>query len=59
MKAVALQGREGVQLLIYLLEQQQECAVALLCLLSHENDENKWAITAASGILHSFKFWRS
>jgi hypothetical protein len=50
----ALQGREGVQLLISLLglssEQQQECAVALLCLLSNENDESKWAITAAGGI---------
>ncbi|KAL3829917.1 hypothetical protein ACJIZ3_018719 [Penstemon smallii] len=49
----ALQGREGIQLLISLLglsEQQQECAVALLCLLSHENDESKWAITAAGGI---------
>jgi hypothetical protein len=47
----ALQGREGVQLLISLLglssEQQQECAVALLCLLSNENDESKWSITAA------------
>ncbi|AQL01006.1 binding [Zea mays] len=47
----ALQGREGVQLLISLLglssEQQQECAVALLALLSKENDESKWAITAA------------
>lgn len=31
-------------------EQQQECAVALLCLLSNENDESKWAITAAGGI---------
>uniref|UniRef100_M8C6H0 U-box domain-containing protein 12 n=1 Tax=Aegilops tauschii TaxID=37682 RepID=M8C6H0_AEGTA len=50
----ALQGREGVQLLISLLglssEQQQECAVALLALLSKENDECKWAITAAGGI---------
>ncbi|KAG2605385.1 hypothetical protein PVAP13_4NG077500 [Panicum virgatum] len=50
----ALQGREGVQLLISLLglssEQQQECAVALLALLSKENDESKWAITAAGGI---------
>jgi hypothetical protein len=50
----ALQGREGIQLLISLLglssEQQQECAVALLCLLSNENDESKWAITAAGGI---------
>ncbi|KAI9164785.1 hypothetical protein LWI28_002029 [Acer negundo] len=50
----ALQGREGVQLFISLLglssEQQQECAVALLCLLSNENDESKWAITAAGGI---------
>jgi Armadillo/beta-catenin-like repeat len=50
----ALQGREGVQLLISLLglssEQQQECAVALLSLLSNENDECKWAITAAGGI---------
>ncbi|VFQ96027.1 unnamed protein product [Cuscuta campestris] len=31
-------------------QQQQECAVALLCLLSDENDESKWAITAAGGI---------
>ncbi|KAJ6353632.1 hypothetical protein OIU76_002621 [Salix suchowensis] len=31
-------------------ELQQECAVALLCLLSNENDESKWAITAAGGI---------
>ncbi|KAI3723067.1 hypothetical protein L2E82_34392 [Cichorium intybus] len=50
----ALQGREGVQMLISLLglssEQQQECAVALLCMLSNENDESKWAITAAGGI---------
>ncbi|XP_074321209.1 protein CELLULOSE SYNTHASE INTERACTIVE 1-like isoform X2 [Silene latifolia] len=50
----ALQGRDGVQLLISLLglssEQQQECAVALLSLLSNENDESKWAITAAGGI---------
>ncbi|KAI5431030.1 hypothetical protein KIW84_035253 [Lathyrus oleraceus] len=50
----ALQGREGVQLLISLIglssEQQQECAVALLCLLSNENDESKWVITAAGGI---------
>lgn len=50
----ALQGRDGVQLLISSLglssEQQQECAVALLCLLSNENDESKWAITAAGGI---------
>ncbi|KAJ0703864.1 putative C2 domain, armadillo-like helical, C2 domain superfamily protein [Helianthus annuus] len=50
----ALQGREGVQMLISLLglssEQQQECAVALLCLLSNENDDSKWAITAAGGI---------
>ena len=50
----ALQGREGVQLLISLLglssEQQQECAVALLCMLSNENDERKWAITIAGGI---------
>jgi hypothetical protein len=49
-----LQGREGVQLLIILLglssAQQQECAVALLALLSKENDESKWAITAAVGI---------
>ncbi|KAK7324498.1 hypothetical protein VNO77_28089 [Canavalia gladiata] len=28
----------------------QECAVSLLCLPSHENDESKWAITAAYGI---------
>ncbi|PKA58082.1 U-box domain-containing protein 4 [Apostasia shenzhenica] len=50
----SLQGREGVQLLISLLglssEQQQECSVALLSLLSAENDESKWAITAAGGI---------
>lgn len=50
----ALHGRDGVQLLISLLglssEQQQECAVALLCLLTEENDESKWAITAAGGI---------
>ncbi|KAH9307905.1 hypothetical protein KI387_035816, partial [Taxus chinensis] len=50
----AFKGREGVQLLISLLglssEQQQECAVALLCMLSNENDESKWAITAAGGI---------
>lgn len=31
-------------------EQQQECAIALLSLLSNENDESKWAITAAGGI---------
>ncbi|KAK9134340.1 hypothetical protein Syun_013670 [Stephania yunnanensis] len=51
---LALQGRDGVQLLISLLglssEQQQECAVALLSLLAKENDESKWAITAAGGI---------
>ncbi|XP_074300131.1 protein CELLULOSE SYNTHASE INTERACTIVE 1-like [Silene latifolia] len=50
----ALQERDGIQLLISLLglssEQQQECAVALLSLLSNENDESKWAITAAGGI---------
>ncbi|RWR93044.1 LOW QUALITY PROTEIN: C2 calcium-dependent membrane targeting [Cinnamomum micranthum f. kanehirae] len=50
----ALKGRQGVQLLISLLglssEQQQECVVALLCLLCNENDESKWAITAAGGI---------
>ncbi|XP_020575836.1 protein CELLULOSE SYNTHASE INTERACTIVE 1 [Phalaenopsis equestris] len=51
----ALQGRQGVQLLISLLglsseQQQQECAVSLLCLLSDENNESKWAITAAGGI---------
>ncbi|KAI5390752.1 hypothetical protein KIW84_075882 [Lathyrus oleraceus] len=50
----ALQGREGVQQLISLLgllsEQQQECAIALLCLLSDENVESKWAITAVVGI---------
>ncbi|XP_078444908.1 binding protein [Wolffia australiana] len=50
----AFGGREGVQLLISLLglasEQQQECAVALLSLLSSENDDCKWAITAAGGI---------
>ncbi|GJY29810.1 cellulose synthase interactive 1-like protein [Tanacetum coccineum] len=32
------------------LEQQQECVVALLCLLSNENDDSKWVITAAGGI---------
>lgn len=50
----ALLGREGVQQLISHLglssEQQQECAIALLCLLSDENVESKWAITAAVGI---------
>ncbi|KAG5245232.1 protein CELLULOSE SYNTHASE INTERACTIVE [Salix suchowensis] len=49
----SLQGREGVQLLISLLglssEQQQECAVALLCLLSNENDESKWASLLLTG----------
>ncbi|KAI5440171.1 hypothetical protein KIW84_025495 [Lathyrus oleraceus] len=47
-------GREGVQQLILLLrpssEQQQECAIALLCLLSDENVGSKWAITAVVGI---------
>ncbi|KAI5420249.1 hypothetical protein KIW84_044154 [Lathyrus oleraceus] len=47
-------GREGVQQLILLLrpssEQQQECAIALLCLLPDENVESKWAITAVVGI---------
>ncbi|KAG0477945.1 hypothetical protein HPP92_012664 [Vanilla planifolia] len=51
---LALQGRQGIQLLISLLglssEQQQECAVSLLCLLSEENNESKWAITAAGDI---------
>ncbi|KAI5383772.1 hypothetical protein KIW84_070942 [Lathyrus oleraceus] len=50
----AFYGREGVQQLILLLrpssEQQQECAIALLCLLSDENVESKWAITAVVGI---------
>ncbi|KAF6175720.1 hypothetical protein GIB67_022722, partial [Kingdonia uniflora] len=47
------QGRELVQILISLLgssEQQQECAASLLRLLSNENNESKWAITAAGGI---------
>ncbi|GKD91370.1 hypothetical protein Tco_1366877, partial [Tanacetum coccineum] len=49
-----LLGREGTQMLNsplgLWLEQQQECVVALLYLMSNENDDSKWVITAAGGI---------
>ncbi|KAI5057613.1 hypothetical protein GOP47_0027628, partial [Adiantum capillus-veneris] len=50
----AIQQRQGIQLLISLLgvstEEEQDCAVALLSLISLENGDSNWAITAAGGI---------
>ncbi|KAL5993175.1 hypothetical protein ACLOJK_014098 [Asimina triloba] len=50
----ALGKRGGIQLLISFLgvsgEQHQECAVALLAILTDEVDDSKWAITASGGI---------
>ncbi|KAL6562663.1 Protein CELLULOSE SYNTHASE INTERACTIVE 3 [Orobanche gracilis] len=50
----ALGKREGIQILISSLglssEQNQECVVEMLSILSEQADDSKWAITAAGGI---------